>query len=286
MTGYIAAIPDLRAGPSAVGPTHHAPTGPPMQGQPYGHHGAGHHGAGPYAGSPSVAHPANPYAAQPMGGHPSAIGAHPSAIGAHPSAVGHATHPHAHPPPGAYPPGGSYLGAPGQPRPSSRKKSSSNLGILLIVGAVALMVLGFGGVGLFLLIRDDGSSSSGSSSSSSDDDDDRRLGGGDTIGEMSPNELKGLLVDDGWSISGQSGTSNSTFALDSFTVQRDRDFGVVHLYRYDDERTAISVFKTMQNQSFGASKRDGGAILVVAIGGTGAAAKRTSERVLDELLDR
>ena len=268
MTGYMTAIPDLRAGPSVASMPHapatHAPTGPPM---------LGHAGPSPYHASPSGVHPPS--------GRPSAV--HPPGIGGHPSAAGH---PHAgYPHGGSYlPPGGGYLGAPVQARPSSRKSSSSGLAIVLIIGAIGLLVVGFGGVGLYLMTR--GGSSSGTSSTSSDDDDGRRVAGGGSLGEMSPNRLKKLLVDDGWTISGQSGSSNSTFALDSFTVQRDRDFGVVHLYRYDDERLAVTVFDNMQNQSFGASVRDGRTILMVAIGGTSAAARRTSDTVLKQLVDR
>lgn len=268
MTGYMTAIPDMRAGPSVASMPHHppaapAPMAPPMQ---------GHTVPGPsaYGSSPSGVHPPS---AGPVAAHPSSIGAYPSV----------ATHPHG-PHAGSYlPPSGGYLGAPGQPRPSSRKKSSSGLAVLLVVGAVGLLVLGFGGVGLYLLVTGGGAKSSSSAPS---DDDDRRIAGDGSLGEMSPNQLESLLTDDGWTLTGQSSSSNSTFALNSFTVQRDRDFGVVHLYRYDDVRLAKTVFDNMQKQTFGASARDGGTIVLVAIGGTSAAARRTSERVLDELVPR
>lgn len=286
MTGYMTAIPDLRAGPSMSEPMAHAPTAPapmaqapmaqvpmaqaPMTQAPMTQAPHGHAMPSPYGASPSGIHPPS---AQPP--HPPA--AHPSAYGGRPSLPGH---PH-----GSYlPPGGGYLGAPGQPRPSSRKKSSSGLGIVLIVGALGLLVLGFGGVGLFLLVR--GGDGKTSSSASSDEDDDRRIAGDGTLGEMTPKQLESRLLDDGWTVSGRSGSSNSTFALDSFTVQRARDFGVVHLYRYDDEGLATTVFDNMQKQTFGASARDEGAILLVVIGGTTPAGRRTSKSVLDGLLGR
>jgi hypothetical protein len=151
-------------------------------------------------------------------------------------------------------------GAPAQP-----KQGGGSTAAIMIIGAVLLVAL-FACAGVCVLLGSDTGKSTASQSRSA------------TLRDASSIKLRDKLTSLGFSIIGETTSTQQGLALTSLTVTKTGKSGAVMLYRFDDATLAQRTESSLRNNPNAAVARDGSTLLMVVLSPTG------SRELLDSIV--